>query len=55
MYEQDYIMRLIKEMVRAVLKLLFHIDTETPTSAVALTRQRMNCMICLKTRQWRIC
>ena len=32
MYEQDYIMRLIKEMVRAVLKLLFHIDTETPTS-----------------------
>ena len=31
MFEQDYIMRLIKEMVRAVLKLLFHIDTESPT------------------------
>ncbi|MCD8156940.1 MAG: DUF6483 family protein [Clostridiales bacterium] len=27
MYEQDYIMRYIKEMVRALLKLLFHIDT----------------------------
>ncbi len=24
-------MRLIKEMVRAVLKLLFHVDTESPT------------------------
>lgn len=32
MFEQDYIMRLIKEMVRAVLKLLFNIDTESPTS-----------------------
>lgn len=31
MYEQDYIMRLIKEMVRAVLRLLFHIDMESPT------------------------
>lgn len=31
MYEQDYIMRLIKEMVRAILKLLFNIDTESPT------------------------
>lgn len=27
MYEKDYIMRLIKEMVRALLKLLFNIDT----------------------------
>lgn len=32
MFEQDYVMRLIKEMVRAVLKLLFLIDTETPTA-----------------------
>ena len=30
MYEQDYIMRLIQEMVRAVLKLIFHIDMEYP-------------------------
>lgn len=32
MFEQDYVMRLINEMVRAVLKLLFDIDTETPTA-----------------------
>lgn len=31
MFEQDYVMRLIKEMVRAILKLLFDIDTELPT------------------------
>lgn len=32
MFEQDYIMRMIKEMVRALLKLLFDIDTETPSA-----------------------
>lgn len=32
MFEQDYIMRLVKELVRAVLKLLFNIDTKTPTT-----------------------
>jgi hypothetical protein len=32
MFEQDYVMRLIKEMVRALLKLLFNIDTDAPTS-----------------------
>lgn len=31
MFEQDYVMRLIKEMVRAILKRLFNIDTESPT------------------------
>lgn len=31
MFEQDYIMRLINEIVRVVLKLLFHIDTASPT------------------------
>ena len=31
MYEQDYIIRLIREMIRAVLKLIFRIDTESPT------------------------
>lgn len=30
-FEQDYVMRLIKEMVRAILKLLFNIDIESPT------------------------
>lgn len=29
MFEQDYIMRLIHEMVRAVMKLLFRIDEDT--------------------------
>lgn len=32
MFEQDYIMRIIKEMVRAMLKLLFNIDTESPAA-----------------------
>lgn len=32
MFEQDYVMRLIKEMVRAILKLVFNIDTDSPTS-----------------------
>lgn len=32
MFEQDYIMRLIKEMVRTILKLLFNIDTDSPTA-----------------------
>lgn len=34
MFEQDYIMRLIKEMVRMFLKLFFHIDTAAPTAEV---------------------
>ena len=32
MYEQDYIMRLIREMVRMLLKLLFHMDLSTPAA-----------------------
>ncbi|MBD5498842.1 MAG: hypothetical protein HDR11_13985 [Lachnospiraceae bacterium] len=32
MFEQDYIMRLIKEMVRTILKLLFNIDTDSPST-----------------------
>ena len=34
MFEQDYIMRLIKEMIRAILKLLFHIDMASPTAEI---------------------
>lgn len=30
MFEQDYIIRLIKEMIRAILKFLFNIDTDNP-------------------------
>lgn len=32
MFEQDYIMRLIREMIRAILKLLFNIDTDSPSA-----------------------
>ena len=32
MFEQDYVMRLTKEMVRAILKLLFNIDTDSPSA-----------------------
>lgn len=34
MFEQDYVMRLIKEMVRAILKLVFNIDTSSPASEI---------------------
>lgn len=41
MFEQDYIMRLIKEIVRILLKMLFHIDTDAPTVEVlSETEQR---------------
>lgn len=32
MYEEDYIMRTIKEMVRTLLKLLFNINTKSPSA-----------------------
>lgn len=31
MFEQDYIMRMIRELIRGVLKIVFHIDTDDPT------------------------
>ncbi|MDE6748531.1 MAG: hypothetical protein K2K21_05625, partial [Lachnospiraceae bacterium] len=41
MFEQDYIMRLIKEIIRVLLKMLFHIDTDAPTAEVlSETEQR---------------
>lgn len=39
MFEQDYIMRLIKEMVRTLLKLLFHIDTDSQTKELLKERE----------------
>ena len=39
MFEQDYIMRLIKEIIRTILKLLFHIDTEIPTIELLETEE----------------
>lgn len=38
MFEQDYVMRMIREMVRAVLKLVFQIDT-APVAADLLDTQ----------------
>jgi hypothetical protein len=31
MFEQDYVMRMIKEMVRMLIKLLFNVDSESPS------------------------
>ena len=39
MFEQDYIMRLIKEMIRTILKLLFNIDSEKPTAELLENRE----------------
>ena len=39
MFEEDYIMRTIREMVRALLKLLFHIDTESPGEEILESSQ----------------
>jgi len=46
-FEQDYVMRLIKEMVRAILKLLFNINTETPTVELC------SCQLNKMTRQFK--
>ena len=40
MFEQDYIMRLIKEMIRTILKLLFNIDMETPTTELLKNEEK---------------
>lgn len=42
MIEQDYMMRLIKEMVRAILKLIFHIDTDNPTADLIEDQEEKN-------------
>lgn len=39
MFEEDYIMRTIKEMVRALLKFLFGVDTDAPTEAILEEKQ----------------
>ncbi len=47
MFEQDYIMRMIKEMVRALLKLLFDIDTDTPSAELIEDYNARNNLIIL--------
>lgn len=39
MFEQDYVMRLIKEMVRAILKLVFNIDASSPTAELLKNKE----------------
>lgn len=40
MFEQDYVMRLIKEIVRTILKLLFNIDSESPTAELLENKEQ---------------
>ncbi len=47
MFEQDYIMRMIKEMVRALLKLLFDINTDTPSAELIEDYNARNNLIIL--------
>lgn len=42
MFEQDYIMRLIKEMLRTMLKLLFHIEIDSPTVDLLKNEEKEN-------------
>lgn len=44
MFEQDYIMRLIKEMVRMILKILFNINTDSPTSELLNETWERECL-----------
>ena len=39
MFKQDYIMRLIHEMVRLVLKIVFHIDVTEPSMELLETKE----------------
>ena len=55
MFEQDYIMRLIHEMVRALLKIIFNIDTDSPTAEIikdAEDRQTLNELMSMVDAGW---
>lgn len=47
MFEQDYVMRMIKEMIRALLKLLFDIDSDTPSAELIQDDTAKNQLITL--------
>lgn len=47
MFEQDYIMRIIKSMIAALLKLLFDIDTDSPTAELIEDYDARNNLITL--------
>lgn len=40
MFEQDYIMRVIKELVRVILKLVFRIETDNPSAELLEDEER---------------
>lgn len=40
MFEQDYIIRLVKEMVRAILKLLFNMDVQEATEGLTENKEQ---------------
>lgn len=42
MFEQDYIIRLIKEMIRAIFKLLFNIETDNPIEDLLEDKESQN-------------
>lgn len=42
MFEKDYVMRMIKEMIRALIKLIFNIDTDSPTAELLENEQKQN-------------
>lgn len=47
MFEQDYVMRLIRQMVRAILKMLFHIDTDSPTEELLKESEEKETLVTL--------
>jgi len=46
-YFEDYYLRLVHEMVRTILKLLFNIDTADANKELENSRNRRKNMICL--------
>lgn len=48
MIKEDYIMRLIKEMLRTILKLVFNIDTATPDIELLQDEEEKNRLIALQ-------
>lgn len=48
MYEQDYVMRTIKELIRAIIKLVFHMDTTSPVSELVTDVEAKNTLQHLK-------
>ena len=45
MFEQDYIIRLIKEMIRTILKLLFNIDIDNPIEEILEDKENRDTLV----------